>query len=361
MSEGFEGASAGLDTGGGGGRQDAVGHPAPAISAVAGPDLVTNEPEGAPKLVVVIGGPTASGKSRLALDLAVRLGGTVINADSMQVYRGLALLTAQPGPDDLAQAPHRLYGAVPPSLRMSAAHWRDLALAEVRAAERPILVGGTGLYLRTLMSGIADIPAIDGAVRDRAKALHAELGGPAFHQDLATRDPEGAARLAPGDTQRLVRAWEVVVGTGRTLGEWQRAAEATAPADLAFHTIVVDPPRDRLYANGDARFLGMMERGALDEVRALLDLGLDPDLPAMKALGVPELAAHLSGALSLDEAVALAQRHTRNYAKRQTTWFRHQMAEARRVDPGFSQTHTGYEKLIESLLSEIFAIIRKTG
>ncbi|MDZ5646215.1 tRNA (adenosine(37)-N6)-dimethylallyltransferase MiaA [Nitrospirillum sp. BR 11828] len=311
--------------------------------------------------MVVIGGPTASGKSRLALDLAVRLGGTVINADSMQIYQGLALLTAQPGAEDRAQAPHRLYGTVPPSQRMSAAHWRDLALAEVRAAERPILVGGTGLYLRTLMAGIADIPAIEDSVRERAKALHAKLGGPAFHQDLAARDPQAAARLAPGDTQRLVRAWEVVVGTGRTLGDWQRAAAATAPADLAFHTLIVDPPRDRLYANGDARFLAMMGQGALDEVRALLALGLDPDLPAMKALGVPELAAHLAGALDLEAAVALAQRHTRNYAKRQTTWFRHQMPDARRVDPGFSPTHTGYEKLIESLLGEIFAIIRKSG
>ncbi|MBB6254013.1 tRNA (adenosine(37)-N6)-dimethylallyltransferase MiaA [Nitrospirillum iridis] len=313
--------------------------------------------------MVVIGGPTASGKSRLALDLAVRLGGIVINADSMQVYQGLGLLTAQPGPDDLARAPHRLYSTVPPSRRMSAAHWRDLALAEIRACgdRLPILAGGTGLYLRTLMSGIADIPAIDEAVREAAKALHARVGGPAFHQDLAARDPEGAARLASGDTQRLVRAWEVVVGTGRALGDWQRQAAATAPTDLVFHTLVVDPPRDRLYANGDVRFATMVGQGALDEVRALLALDLDPDLPAMKALGVPELAAHLAGTLSLDEAVALAQRHTRNYAKRQTTWFRHQMPDARRVDPGFDTTHTGHEKLIESLAGEIFAIIRKTG
>ncbi|MDE1148448.1 MAG: tRNA (adenosine(37)-N6)-dimethylallyltransferase MiaA [Azospirillaceae bacterium] len=311
---------------------------------------------------MVIGGPTASGKSRLALDLAVRLGGTVINADSMQVYQGLALLTAQPGPGDLTQAPHRLYGTVAPTQRMSAAHWRDLALAEIRGCgdRLPILVGGTGLYLRTLMHGIAEVPVIPDDVRAAAKALHAHLGGPGLHQDLAARDPEGAARLAPGDTQRLVRAWEVVVATGRPLGDWHRVAADTGPADLSFHTLVVEPPRDRLYANGDARFVAMMGQGALEEVRAFLDLGLDPDLPAMKALGVPELAAHIAGHLPLIEAVALAQRHTRNYAKRQSTWFRNQMPDAVRVDPG-ADPHSGYEKLIESLSSEIFAIIRKTG
>lgn len=298
----------------------------------------------------MIGGPTASGKSGLALRLArlwrrrTGLGAVVINADSMQVYAGLPVLTAQPDPTDSGDVPHRLYGVIDPAERMSAARWRDLALAEIAACgdALPILVGGTGLYLRTLMHGIADIPAIPDAVRAAAKALHADLGGPGFHARLAALDPAGAARLAPGDTQRLIRAWEVVTATGRTLDDWHARAGRDAPIGLRFIPIVVDPPRDRLYAACDRRFDQMMARGALAEVRALMERlsrggaggALDPDLPATKALGVPELAAFLRGECDLDAAVDLARRHTRNYAKRQTTWFRHQMPDARRIsDP----------------------------
>lgn len=278
---------------------------------------------------VVIAGPTASGKSRLALDLAAAHRGTVINADSMQVYRELRILTARPGEVETARVPHRLYGILSAAEPCSAARWRGLALAAIEEARKdrrlPILVGGTGLYLRALFDGLAEIPPIPQAVRDAARARHRALGGQAFHAELARRDPESAARLAPGDTQRLVRAWEVVEATGRSLPEWQRAGGTSAGVH-AFRTILVMPPRDTLYAACDARFDAMVAAGALDEVRALLALGPDPALPAMKSLGVRELALHLAGEWTLEQAADKARRATRNYAKRQITWFRHQLA-----------------------------------
>ena len=287
------------------------------------PDAASSRP------VVVVCGPTASGKSALALALAAAFTGTVINADSMQVYRELAILTARPGSDDVARAPHRLYGMLPAGEPCSAARWRGLALAaiaEAHAAGRlPVVCGGTGLYLRALMQGIAAIPEVPPDVRAAATALHGDLGGAAFRARLATRDPATAGRLADGDRQRLVRAWEVVEATGRPLSAWQ-ADEATPPGGLRFLTVLLMPPRDALYRATDGRFIAMLERGALDEVRRLAALGLDPDLPAMKALGVPALAAHLRGELTLDAAVEAAQRETRRYAKRQCTWFRHQLA-----------------------------------
>ncbi|ACI99371.1 tRNA (adenosine(37)-N6)-dimethylallyltransferase MiaA [Rhodospirillum centenum] len=288
--------------------------------------------------VLLIGGPTAGGKSALALDLAGRLSGTVVNADSMQLYDGLRVLTARPSVAEEARVPHRLYGIVPPSERMSAARWRDLALAEIAAAHDagrvPVVVGGTGLYLRALAEGLADIPPVPEPVRAEAQALHRALGTPALHARLAAEDPDGAARLHPGDTTRVLRAWEVLRATGRPLGYWQTAGRAAPPPGLRFLTLVCEPPRDRLYAACDARFLRMLEAGALEEVRRLAALGLDPGLPAMKALGVPELLAHLRGDLPLEAATATAQQATRNYAKRQLTWFRHQIAAARRFDPG---------------------------
>lgn len=316
------------------------------------------------KPVLVIGGPTASGKSGLALELADRLAGTVINADSMQIYAGLPILTAAPGPADRARAPHQLYGVVPPSERMSVARWRAMALAEVRAAHAagrlPILVGGTGLYLKAMMEGLSAIPEVPAEVRDAALALRADIGTPALHARLAARDPDSAARLKPGDTARVLRAWEVLEATGRPIGDWQRTGGAGPPPGLAFLVLVVEPPRDRLYAACDARFGAMLERGALAEVRALAALGLDPDLPAMKALGVPELLAHLRGETDLETAAAKARQHTRNYAKRQSTWFRNQLAAARRVDPGGVPDNAALQKLYVTLLSEIDAFVSKT-
>jgi len=276
--------------------------------------------------VLVVAGPTASGKSLLAVALAEALEGTVINADSMQIYGDLRILTARPDAEAERAAPHRLYGFLDAAERGSVARWQALALAEIAAAvaarRLPLLVGGTGLYLRALQRGLAPIPEIPRDLRREAEQLHAALGGPCFRERLAELDPEAAARLPSGDTQRLRRAWEVVRATGVPIAQWQRRAQDTAP--YRFATILLTPPRDRLYAACDARFATMVARGGLAEAAALAARGLDPELPAMKAVGVPELLRYLRGEVTLAEAVAAGQRATRNYTKRQTTWFRHQ-------------------------------------
>ncbi|PWC31349.1 tRNA (adenosine(37)-N6)-dimethylallyltransferase MiaA [Azospirillum sp. TSO35-2] len=282
--------------------------------------------------VVVIGGPTASGKSGLALAVAEAFGGTVINADSMQLYADLDVLTARPPAEDLARAPHRLYGVLPAAERGSAARWRDMALAEIAAATAagrlPVVVGGTGLYLRALMQGLSEVPPVPDAVRAAAHARLAALGGDAFRAELVARDP-ASAKLNPGDTTRLTRAWEVLEATGQPLSHWQSRTAQGAPEGLRFHRLVLDPPRADLYALCDRRFDLMMGQGALEEVRRLDRLAreqaLAADLPILKALGVPELRRHLHGAITLEDAVALAQQSTRRYAKRQVTWFRHQI------------------------------------
>ena len=282
--------------------------------------------------VVLVAGPTASGKSALALDLARTLGGTVINADSMQVYRELRILTARPTPEEEALVPHRLYGVLPAAEACSAARWRAMALGEIGAAHAagrlPILAGGTGLYLRALTHGLSPIPDISPGVREATRRRFAELGNEAFHAELAARDPAMGARLHPGDTQRLIRAAEVLAATGRSLAEWQRepAGEAAARG-LSLFTIVLLPPRAPLRERIAARFAAMLEAGALEEVRALAALGLPRDLPAMKAHGVPELMRHLAGELTLEEATRRAVAVTRQYAKRQFTWLRHQMTK----------------------------------
>lgn len=290
--------------------------------------------------VIIVAGPTASGKSALALAVAREFGGVVINADSMQVYRDLAILTARPGAGDMATVPHRLYGFRDAAEPYSAALWRQAALAEIAAAHAdasvPVLCGGTGLYLSALMNGIAEIPAVPEAVRAAAIALHREVGGATLRARLGERDPATAARLADGDTQRLIRAWEVVEATGRPLSEWQAQALAP-PAELRFHVVVLMPERASLYAACDGRFQRMIEAGALDEVASLMARRLDPDLPAMKALGVPQLAAHLDGTLDLDSAIEQARRETRRYAKRQCTWFRHQLIADQFEEAQFSE------------------------
>jgi len=277
--------------------------------------------------VVIVAGPTASGKSALALALARHYGGTIINADALQVYRDLRILTARPDEAAQARAPHRLYGYLDAAARGSAARWRDLALAEIAAAlgagRLPIVVGGTGLYLRALRQGLAPVPDIPPEIRDEAAALYRALGGAAFRTNLATLDPAAATRLPPGDRTRLTRAYEVARATGVPLGEWQR--HAAAPAPYRFATLLLAPPRAALYAACDARFAAMIETGGLDEAAALFARGLAADLPAMKAVGVPELMRHLRGEIALAEAVGAAQMATRRYAKRQMTWFRHQL------------------------------------
>jgi tRNA dimethylallyltransferase len=305
--------------------------------------------------ILIVAGPTASGKSALALALAEELRGTVINADSMQVYRDLPILTAQPNAAARARAPHRLYGEIDAAEGFSAGAWRERAVAEIaasRAASRvPILVGGTGLYFRALLDGLAPTPPIPAEARNAARALHVELGPAAFHDRLRALDSEAAARLHPGDTQRLLRAYEVATATGRTLGDWQRG-QASA-RDFSAAAILLLPPREPLYAACDGRFLNMLALGAAEEVEALLARDLDPSLPAMRALGVRELASWLVGKIDRDAAIAAAQQATRNYAKRQMTWFRHQLPEGQ-----------GLRKLVldeqysERLLPNIFAFIR---
>lgn len=314
----------------------------------------------APLPVVVIGGPTASGKSALAIALAEEFGGTIINADSMQVYRELRVLTARPGPADLARVPHRLYGMLGAEERCSAARWRELALAEIAASRRagrlPVLVGGTGLYIRALLEGLSPIPEIAAEIRAAAVARMEALGAPAFHAALAARDPETAARLKPQDRQRLIRAWEVLEGTGRPLAAWQREPPRPRPGEpaLAPVSIVLEPPRPALYAACDARFLQMLRDGAMEEAAALARLGLDPGLPAMKAVGVPQLLDHLRGATDLATAIAAAQQATRRYAKRQMTWFRHQLPAAER----FPVEGVGAQ-FLERVRPKIFAFIRQ--
>jgi len=292
--------------------------------------------------VIIIAGPTASGKSALALELAAAFGGIIINADSQQIYRDLRILSARPDTAAMRRAPHRLYGFLDAAERGSVGLWRERALAEIAAARAegrlPFLVGGTGLYLRALQRGLAPVPAIPAAIRAEAAALYDALGGAGFRERLAALDRAAASRLPAGDRQRLLRAWEVVRATGRPLGEWQRrpVESSHGPGPLRFATLLIMPPRDRLYAACDRRFAEMIAAGALDEAAALMARALPSDLPAMKGVGVPELLRHLRGAIQLDEAIAMAQRATRHYAKRQMTWFRHQIVADLVFDQQFS-------------------------
>lgn len=287
--------------------------------------------------IPVIAGPTASGKSALALERAARDNGVVINADSMQLYDALPLLTACPDERDMAAAPHRLYRALAPGDDCSAARWATMALHEIETAlghgQTPIIIGGTGLYLRALIEGLSPIPSIDPSVRARGVALQRELGNPAFHAALAIRDPEMAARLHPQDTQRLVRAWEVIEGTGRSLAYWQTLPpEPPVLADgrsLHFDITIFDLPRAVLHERCDRRFIGMIDKGALVEVDSLsaqIDAGTVAETAAItNALGFRALRDYRRGAIPLPEAITRAQAQTRQYLKRQCTWLRHQI------------------------------------
>ena len=308
--------------------------------------------------VVLVGGPTASGKSPLALALARAHDGVVINADSMQVYRDLAILTARPSPADEAMAPHRLFGFVDAARRCSVGIWLEAARAEAEAASEagrlPILVGGTGLYLADFLRGLSPMPDVPEAIRATLTRRMEEEGSAALHVELATLDPDSAARLAPGDRQRIQRALEVVVATGEPLSSWQRRPRSGGWSGPALQ-IWLDPARDALYAACDRRFGAMLEAGALDEVRALAARDLAPELPAMRALGVPELIAHLTGALSLEEAATRARTATRQYAKRQTTWFRHQAPGALRIagfgyGPQAGEAHEAVARFLLTML-----------
>lgn len=273
---------------------------------------------------MLIAGPTASGKSALALRVAEASGGVIVNADSAQIYRDLPVLSAAPGDDELSRADHRLYGIANGDKAMSAADWASLAQREIDAIHAggrlPILVGGTGLYLRTLIEGIAPVPPIDPAIRDAVRSRDVT----ANRALLEAHDREAAKRLHPADTTRIARALEVVLSTGTPLAEWQSQRSGGIGERIALRPLVLLPPRDWLYERCDERFAAMIADGALDEVQRLVDRGLDPSLPVMRAIGVREIAAHLAGEASLDDAVAAGSQATRNYAKRQYTWFAHQ-------------------------------------
>jgi tRNA dimethylallyltransferase len=274
--------------------------------------------------LIVIAGPTASGKSALALVLAQQIGGVIVNADSAQIYRDLRVLSAAPTDEDLRQAEHRLYGVRDGALPCSAADWATMAKAEIAdihsRGRTPIFVGGTGLYLRTLLDGIAPVPAIDPEVRERVRATTLEEN----RAKLASLDPGSVARLKAADTARINRALEVILSTGRTLAEWQKQRAGGIADEVELRPIILLPPRKWLYARCDERFAHMIDEGAVAEVELLLARKLNPNLPVMRAIGVPELSAYLLGKTLLDEAVTAGQQATRRYAKRQYTWFAHQ-------------------------------------
>lgn len=276
----------------------------------------------------VIAGPTAAGKSAVALDLAARLGGTIVNADASQVYADLRILSARPSADDEAIVPHLLYGVIDGAEACDAARWAGMARAAIAAilaeGRVPIVTGGSGLYLRTLIDGIAPVPSIDPDVRATVRAM----GPAAARTALAALDPAAAARLA--DPQRVARALEVVRSTGRRLVDWQAAATGGIAADVEVRGHVVDLPRPELHARIDARLEAMIAAGALDEVAVLGRRGLPVDAPVMKALGVAPFLAHLRGETALATAIERIRLDTRHYAKRQQTWFRNQTSDWRR-------------------------------
>ncbi len=275
---------------------------------------------------VLICGPTACGKSALALELAKGLGGAVVNADSMQVYAELRVITNRPAPEEEAAAPHRLYGFRPAREPYSAALWlADVQRALAEAAAHgwlPVIVGGTGLYFKALTEGLSDIPEIPPEIRERFRAAALAEPAEALHAELARRDPATAARLRPSDTQRIVRALEVLEGTGRPLAEWQADKQPPLLPLSRVYPAALTLEREELYRRCDARFDAMLAGGALEEASAIGALGLDASLPAMRAVGLPPLLAYLRGELSLEEAAAAAKTSTRNYAKRQLTWIR---------------------------------------
>src|SRR5450432_1211495 len=286
---------------------------------------------------VLIAGPTASGKSALALVLAEKYGGVIVNADSMQVYRDLRIITARPTPDEEARVPHRLYGHVDAAVNFSAGHWvSDAAnvLAEARGQNRmPIFVGGSGLYFKALTRGLSAVPPIAPEVRERVRARLERDGVEALHAELARRDPVAAERLKPRDRTRIARALEVVEATGQSLTDWHRDGLPPLLPQGQFRALFLEPDRDRLYARIDARFEAMLGAGALEEVAALGARRLDPLLPAMKAHGVPALLRHLRGEITLEEAATIGRADTRHYAKRQFTWFRHQLPDFEWIRP----------------------------
>ncbi len=311
------------------------------------------EPGAALKRAVLIAGPTASGKSAVAMAIAREFDGVVINADSMQVYRDLRLLSARPSEEEEAAVPHRLYGFVDGAEAFSTGRWADAAADAIRdvwaGGQLPIVIGGTGLYFRALESGLAPVPEIPVNVRQALRERAALEGAGALHHELQLKDPAMADRLEPGDRQRVLRALEVLEATGKSLLDWQSAQNSAGFLEgVQTARLLMEVERSELYRRCEARFDTMMSSGALSEVRTLIDRGLDPDLPVMKAVGVPQLGAYLRNEVGLGEAEAASKTATRQYAKRQLTWFRSNMISWNAIS-----AHD-----LESSLREIFSIVR---
>ncbi|WP_033068453.1 tRNA (adenosine(37)-N6)-dimethylallyltransferase MiaA [Thalassospira australica] len=292
--------------------------------------------------ILIVAGPTASGKSALALDLADAFDGVVINADSMQVYKELRVLSARPDDSETSRAPHRLYGVLSGREACSAGKWREMAMAEIADCHAngklPIITGGTGMYLNALTQGIAPIPDVPRRIRDTVTDELDALGHAVFFEKLKHDDPETAATLDGTNTQRLIRAAEVFAHTGRGLASWHKEPVITPPENMKFKKLCYMPPRDILYDRCNRRFDLMIEQGAIDEVRDLLTLRLPQTAPVKKAVGVRELSSHLAGEIDLDTAKEKSQRETRRYAKRQLTWFRHQMSDKEIIDAQYSES-----------------------
>ena len=273
---------------------------------------------------ILIHGPTASGKSALATELARRLGGEVINADSMQVYRDLQVISARPTQDEMAGVPHHLFGYVDAGARYSTGDWLEAARAEILRLQRlnksAVIVGGTGLYLLALTQGLSDIPPVPDEIRAEVRAISEAEGADGLRRRLMPHDPDLAERLGSGDRQRLARAYEVWLATGRPLSDFQTERQPPVLKDGEWMGVALTPPRAALYRKIDRRFEGMLMQGAMAEARALVARDLDPELPCMKALGMPSLAAFVRGEISAEEAAESAKRDSRRYAKRQFTW-----------------------------------------
>lgn len=306
------------------------------------------------KPVALIAGPTASGKSAVALALAEareKQGRStwIVNADSMQVYKEIPVLSAAPDEEERSRIPHKLYGAWDGSEACSAAQWAKRAKAEIEAAHDagalPVLVGGTGMYMKVLLEGIAPIPEIDPEIRAVVRALPTEMA----YKALMVEDPERATRLDPGDSQRIARALEVKRSTGTTLGDWQMAKTGGIGEDIDLTAVVMLPERQWLYDRCDTRFAQMLEAGAVDEVEELLGKELDPELPVMRAIGVPEIAAYLHGATGREEMTERGAQATRHYAKRQFTWFRNQSPEDwKRIESQNVDIQSAFASLLQS-------------
>ncbi len=281
------------------------------------------------KKVIIVAGATASGKSALGLEIAERTNGVIINCDSMQIYKELPIVTAQPQPEEMAGIEHRLYGALPGSTACSVGLWRELAIKEIELvfsqSKQPIILGGTGFYIRALMEGLSKIPDVPKDVRQEATERYDERGPDGLVADIAVVSPDTAAQLRQNDRQRIIRAWEVYLATGKGLSEWQKENPPEVTEGYSFQSVLLSPDRAELYQRCDQRFAMMAQNGAIEEVETLVALGLDPSLPVLRAIGVPEIRGFIEGTMEFDQMVAMAQQSTRRYAKRQLTWLRNQM------------------------------------